>query len=130
MGQNDIHNKEHIQLIVDSFYTKVKEDELLSDIFNNVIQDRWPKHLETMYSFWETILLGEHTYQGSPFIPHANLDITTEHFNRWIYLFNATIDEHFSGEKATEAKWRATRMAEMFMYKIEYYRNNYNKPIM
>ena len=124
MTKADISTIEHIKLLVDSFYTKVREDQLLANVFNKVIQDRWPKHLETMYRFWETILLGNHNYYGSPFTPHASLNLTKEHFSQWISLFHQTIDEHFCGEKANEAKWRAERMAEMFLYKIADYQNN------
>ena len=106
MNQKEIKTIEEIRLLVNSFYTKVREDDLLSDIFNNVIKDQWPIHLEKMYRFWQTILLEEHTYHGSPFTPHAKLDISKVHFNRWIELFHKTIDDHFTGEKANEAKNR------------------------
>jgi hemoglobin len=115
---------EDVRLLVDTFYNKVKQDDLLSAIFNDVIQDRWPEHLEKMYRFWQTILLDEYTYFGSPFPPHAQLPVTRSHFERWMELFSATIDELFDGEKAKEAKWRAGRMAEMFHHKIQYYRDN------
>ena len=70
-----------------------------------------------MYRFWETVLLNNHTYHGSPFAPHAKLPISAEHFERWLELFLETIDANFTGEKAKEAKWRAEKMAEMFQYK-------------
>lgn len=126
----EIENIDDIKLLVDKFYSKVRDDEMLKDIFNNVIQDRWPEHLEKMYRFWQTVLLGDHTYQGSPFVPHANLPVVKDHFNRWIKLFYETLDENFSGEKTEEAKWRAAKMAEMFHYKIEYYKNNPAKQIL
>lgn len=122
--QKEIINIEDIKLLVNTFYDKVREDELLSDIFNNVIKDRWPQHLEKMYKFWQTILLEEHTYYGSPFLPHANLPVSRTHFNRWLALFFATIDELFEGEKAEEARWRANKMAEMFQLKIASYKNS------
>ncbi len=118
--RKEIENKEDIELMVNSFYTKVREDELLGDIFNNIIQNRWPTHLEKMYRFWQTILLNEYTYQGSPFAPHARMPVEKKHFDRWKELFMETVDDHFMGEKAEEAKWRASKMAEMFQYKIEY----------
>ncbi len=121
---------EDIKLLVDSFYGKVREDELLAPVFNNRIGDRWPAHLEKMYKFWQTVLLKEHTYFGSPFPPHALLPVNKKHFDEWLTLFYETVDENFTGEKAEEAKWRAARMAEMFQYKIEYYRNNQTKPIL
>ncbi|HET8860947.1 group III truncated hemoglobin [Marivirga sp.] len=124
-----IENIEDIKLLVDTFYGKVRQDDILKDIFNERIKDQWPQHLEKMYRFWQTVLLEEHTYYGSPFAPHANMPVDSEHFKRWIMLFTETVDELFSGEVADEAKWRAGKMAEMFNYKIQYYRNSNEKPI-
>ncbi len=128
--QKNIVNLEDIKLLVDLFYSKVREDELLAPIFNKVIEDKWPEHLEKMYRFWQTVLLGEHTYYGSPFAPHAYLPISKKHFERWLSLFYLTLDEHFGGEKAEEAKWRADKMAQMFQHKIVYHKNNDSRPIL
>lgn len=124
---HDIESLGHIQQMVDTFYGKVREDDLIGPIFNKVIEDRWPVHLEKMYRFWQTVLLEEHTYSGSPFPPHAKLNIGKAHFDRWLDLFGATVDGLFHGEKASEAKWRAEKMAEMFGYKIEYLKQNKNR---
>lgn len=43
--------EDNIKILVDNFYQKVGQDELLSPIFNNVIQD-WQPHLNKMYNFW------------------------------------------------------------------------------
>ena len=121
--KKEIATIEEIRLLVDSFYDKVRSDELLGPIFERVIQNRWPVHLDKMYRFWQTVLLEEHTYSGSPFAPHAVLPVDKSHFEEWIRLFFETIDENFTGKKAIEAKWRAAKMADMFQYKIEYYQN-------
>lgn len=126
----EILDLEDVKLLVDAFYAKIQTDEKLGDIFNGIIQNRWPEHLEKMYSFWQTILLGEHTYYGSPFKPHASMPLEVEHFNQWLHLFYETIDTHFVGEKADEAKWRSKKMAEMFRFKIEYYRDNPSKQLL
>ncbi|MES2138549.1 MAG: group III truncated hemoglobin [Bacteroidota bacterium] len=123
----EIVSIDDVKLLVDSFYTKVKEDELLANIFNDKIKDKWPEHLEKMYRFWQTVLLEEHTYFGSPFVPHAKLPIEQMHFERWLFLFYETIDENFTGEKAKEAKWRSEKMADMFHHKIQYYKENPDK---
>ncbi|RMG25188.1 MAG: group III truncated hemoglobin [Bacteroidetes bacterium] len=125
-----IEDLEDVKLLVNSFYARVRQDELLADIFNSVIGDKWDEHLPKMYRFWQTVLLGEHTYFGSPFLPHAKLPVEEQHFARWLSLFEETLDTHFEGEKAEEARWRARRMAEMFMHKIAYYRNSNTKPIL
>lgn len=126
----DIQNIDDIKLMVDSFYTAIRNDDLLATIFNNVIQNNWTKHLEKMYRFWQTVLLEEHTYTGSPFPPHITLPIGEVHFNRWLQIFKQTIDNLFVGDKATEAKWRADKMATMFLYKINYYNQNNIKSLI
>ena len=131
MGETkDITTLEDIKTLVDAFYEKVRQDELLAPIFNEQIQDRWPQHLEKMYAFWQTILLDERTYYGSPFPPHAQLPVNHSHFQRWVELFTVTADTLFRGEKAYEAKWRAGKMAEMFESKIGYYQKKEFKNLL
>jgi hemoglobin len=128
--KHEILNIGDVKQLVDTFYDKVREDALLNPIFNNVIQEHWPEHMEKMYKFWQTILLEEHTYFGSPFVPHAKLPVEKEHFDRWLQLFFSNIDDQFKGEKAEEAKWRAKKMAEMFQMKIEMYKNSNSTPLI
>jgi len=125
----DIQNLDDIKQMVNSFYDKVQKDTFIGPIFNEKIQDRWTIHLEKMYGFWQTVLLDVHAYSGSPFPPHAQLPINKEHFDRWMEIFTQNIDEQFVGPIADEAKWRAGKMAEMFNYKIEYFRNANQKPL-
>lgn len=119
----DITNLEDIKLLVNTFYSKVQEDDLIGPIFNEKMIGRWPEHLEKMYRFWQTILLDVHSYSGSPFPPHKQLPVTKEHFERWMKIFTETVDSLFTGPLADEAKLRAKNMAEMFNYKIDYFRN-------
>lgn len=120
--KQDILTIEDVKHLVNCFYDKIRADEQLGAIFNDRIKDRWPEHLEKMYRFWQTVLLGEHTYYGSPFPPHAQLPVDHDHFLKWMALFDSTVDELFVGEIAAEAKWRATKMAEMFEIKIDHYK--------
>jgi len=119
----EILDLKDIKLLVDSFYEKVRRNEKLSPVFEERIQGDWQPHMEKMYKFWQTILLGDHTYFGSPFTPHALLPVDHAHFTTWLTLFTETLDELFTGEKSEEAKWRAEKMAEMFEYKIGHYQN-------
>ena len=128
--KREILDLKDVKLLVDAFYDKVRNDPYLAPVFNERIGDRWPQHLEKMYKFWQTILLEEHTYFGSPFTPHALLPVDHSHFQTWMSLFTQTLDELFVGEKAVEAKWRAGKMAEMFEYKIEHYRKNPSRVIL
>ncbi len=115
---------EDVKLLVDNFYDRVQNDDLLSPIFERVVKGNWQPHLDKMYRFWQTILLNEHTYSGSPFAAHTPLPIEKQHFNRWLELFHQTIDENFTGEKAEEAKWRADSMGQIFHHKLKFLKGN------
>ena len=130
MANTDITNIEDIKLMVDTFYSNVRKDELIGHIFDEKIGDRWPEHLEKMYRFWQTILLEEHTYSGSPFPPHKQLPVEKKHFTRWMQIFTSTIDGLFTGPLAEEAKLRGQSMAEIFSHKIEYFRHEAKHPLL
>jgi hemoglobin len=130
MTNKDITNIEDVKLLVDTFYSNVRKDELIGSIFDEKIGDRWPEHLEKMYRFWQTVLLDEHTYSGSPFPPHKQLPVEKEHFTRWMEIFTNTVDSLFTGSLADEAKLRGQNMAEMFNHKIEYFRHEAKHPLL
>ena len=111
----EISTREDVILLVDNFYEKVKQDELLGPLFIHV---NWPHHLPIMYSFWSSMLLGEQSYQGNPFQRHVGLPITGVHFERWLELFHCTVDENFAGDKAIEVKDRARSIAAVWQHKL------------
>ncbi len=110
----DIRSANDIKTLVDSFYGKVNQDGLLAPIFNDIARVDWDSHLPALYRFWETLLLGAGTYQGAPFPMHAALPLEQRHFERWLTLFLTTVDGHFAGMKAEEAKGRALSIADTF----------------
>jgi hemoglobin len=120
-----ISSLNEIQLLVDTFYGKVRSDEILAPIFDSKIKDKWPEHLDKMYRFWQTVLLNERTYQGSPLLPHIELEIEEIHFHRWLQLFRETVEGNFSGETAQEAIYRSQKIAEMFSLKLTNYKRRY-----
>jgi len=73
-----------------------------------------------MYAFWNTVLFGVSGYKGNPFSKHAPLQIEQAHFDRWLKLFNETINKHFEGPVAQDACKRAGLMAEMFLSRLRY----------
>lgn len=114
-SNHDIINRDDVKTLVDRFYDKVKADALLAPVFSHV---DWPHHLPVMYNFWSSILLGDQSYSGNPLQKHLPLPITQQHFSQWLHLFHQTIDEHFRGEKAEEAKMRAQSIAGIFQVKM------------
>jgi hemoglobin len=115
---NDIQNRKDIELLVNSFYSKVNQDSLLSPVFNETAAVNWEKHLPIMYDFWSTMLLGDKSYRGNPFMKHIPLPINKLHFEKWLSLFLQTVDEHFAGDVAEEAKIRARNIAGVFQFKL------------
>lgn len=107
---------------MEDFYSQVRKDIVLGEIFNAIILD-WPSHLITITDFWEANLLFTSGYRGNPMRAHMEVDRLTEnnllqsHFDRWLEIWFETVDRLFIGEKADLAKRRAHNMASaIFMY--------------
>lgn len=100
----DIQSKSDMELLVNSFYSKVLEDELLAPFFKHL---DFQRHLPKMIHFWSFVLLDEAGYTTDVTQVHMHMPLKNEHFDRWILLFNQTVDELFIGEKADFAKQRA-----------------------
>lgn len=119
MERKALSTREDIQTLVDSFYAKVRVDELIGPVFNDVAKVNWIEHLPKLYDFWNDLLLGSDLYHGRPFPPHTVLGLEIQHFERWLQLFTATVDEHFTGLKALEAKQRALRIGQNFATNLQ-----------
>jgi len=119
----DITTSEDIKTLIDSFYEKVKADDVIGYIFNDIAHVDWPHHLPRMYAFWEFLLLSKDTYKGNPMEVHQKLHrqvrLTEEHFNRWLQLFHLTVDEHFEGLVAQDAKNRSNLIVLTWKPKFE-----------
>lgn len=118
----DIKDRKDIELLINSFYDKVKQDTIIGFFFTDVVQVNWEKHLPVMYDFWENIVFQTGSYNGNPMDKHLELNkkslITMEHFQRWVLLFNETVEELFSGAKAEFIKQRALSIATVMQIKI------------
>ena len=123
--KTDIKNRADVSLLVETFYTKIRADEVLGPIFNGIIKD-WESHLVLLTDFWETQLLLIRKYHGNPITVHQDVDdkmnhsINPEHFGFWLNLWFETLDELFEGETTWVAKNRAQKMSTMLymeMYK-------------
>lgn len=111
----DIQTREDVSLLITNFYSKVKGDQQLAPHFTNI---DWEHHTPIIIDFWCMILLGDMSYRGNPLARHLHLGLQRSDFSQWLFLFKATVDEHFKGEKAEEAKHRADTIATMFQYKL------------
>lgn len=119
---NDIMDTSDIKMLIDTFYNKVKSDLVIGYFFNDVINVDWDHHLPKMYEFWSKVVFSEGNYHGNPMSVHQSIHskstMTVEHFEHWIYLFHATVDELFHGENADLIKDRAQNIAAIMVTKI------------
>ena len=100
-----------IDALVEGFYAKVREDDVIGPIFAAHIDD-WGPHLEQMKLFWSSVALSTGVYQGRPMPKHLPLPIDARHFDRWLGLFEATARELCPPVAAQHFIVRAHRIAE------------------
>jgi hemoglobin len=120
--KRDIMGKEDIKRLVNAFYDRVRNDELIAHFFIEVIQVHWDTHLPVMYAFWENVLFHRGTYTGNPMEKHLRIHALStmepKHFERWLKLFFATVDELYEGERASLIKVRAKSIADVMNAKM------------
>ena len=118
----DIIDSRDVARLVNVFYDRVRDDDLLGPIFDDIAHVDWATHLPRMYDFWESVLFARATFKGTPLLVHRALDrrtpLTTAAFNRWIALFQSTVDDLFSGPMAEHAKNSAARIAATMEHNI------------
>lgn len=118
----DIKSREDIVQLVDAFYIKVRTDEQIGYLFNEIAMVNWEKHLPIMYDFWDNILFHSGNFDGNPMLKHRMLDqkstLKAVHFKHWLKLWKKTADELFEGEKTNEIKVRAANISKFMMNKV------------
>ncbi|SDQ78422.1 group III truncated hemoglobin [Pseudovibrio sp. Tun.PSC04-5.I4] len=102
-----------INLLVESFYGKVRAHETLGPIFLKEMGDDWGPHLNKMKHFWASVLLKTGTYKGKPVPAHARIEgVSTENFHEWMDLFEDEVYAIFSKEAAPQLLATAQRIAQ------------------
>jgi hemoglobin len=118
----DITDSRDVARLVNVFYDRVREDDILGPIFDDIAHVDWATHLPRMYDFWESVLFARATFKGTPLLVHRALDrrtpLTVAAFDRWIALFQSTVDDLFSGPMAEHAKNCAVRIAATMEHNI------------
>lgn len=120
---HDIQNREDLLLLVQRFYDKLLADESISYLFTDIAKIDLDHHLPVLVDFWDHILFDSDTYRKNAMKPHMDLHarspILPHHFETWLRYFYATVDELFEGEKAFQAKERATSIATIMKIKVK-----------
>lgn len=116
-----------IRLLVQTFYDRARQDELIGPVFNGAVHD-WDDHIGKITDFWSSMLLKTGRYNGRPMRPHFLLPIKGAHFDRWLQLFEVTARELFSEPIAQEFISRARRIADSFEMNLATMRGEIYQP--
>lgn len=118
----DIQGRKDIEFLVNKFYDKVKQDTLIGFFFLEVASLNFNTHLPKMYDFWESILFKKGIYNGNPMLSHIILHqkekIKNIHIERWLLIWEETLNSCYSGKNAQEALQRAQQIASLIKYKL------------
>ena len=115
--------EESLKLLVDTFYARVRQDDLIGPVFNGAIAD-WPEHLDRLQAFWSSVMLTTGRYKGRPLPAHIKHGdaIKPASFERWLGLWRETTDELLDPESAAAMQEKAERIAESLMLGIQFHR--------
>jgi hemoglobin len=99
--------------LVERFYARVREDDLIGPLFNEAVGD-WPRHLDQLSAFWSSVMPTSGRYKGQPVPAHLRHRgrIFPAMFERWLALWRATTNDLFAPPAAAALQARAERIAE------------------
>lgn len=127
----DIESRADIEQLMRAFYAKAIPDPVIGHYFTTVINMDLEKHLPVIVDFWETVLFGVAKYKSNAIQVHQQLHTQSafeeKHFERWVTLFQTTVNELFEGEKAELAKQRAISIATVMKLKVVHQQQDHFK---
>jgi hemoglobin len=106
--------------LVDRFYARVRQDELIGPVFNEAIGDHWPEHLARITAFWSSLLCGSGQYKGNPVAVHLELPrLTRLHLDRWLELWARTTNEMLPPAEALMLQQKASRIGSRILETVD-----------
>ena len=113
----DLDSEPQIAEMVRCFYCEVDTDDLLGPVFNHIAQVDWTTHLPKLTAFWARALLGVDGYYGNPYARHAAVHavspLSPDHFQRWLDLFEHTLDSRWAGPNTERARALSRNVARV-----------------
>lgn len=105
-----------LRTVVDTFYDRIRQDDLLGPVFDNAIGDHWPEHLDKLTRFWCSVMLSAGTYRGNPMAAHLVLPhIEYAHLDRWLSLWRQTTNELLEQSAALQMQAKANMMGHRIL---------------
>lgn len=115
-------NDASISTLVDTFYARVRADDVIGPVFNRVVAD-WPEHLAKLKDFWSSVVLSAGRYKGNPMMAHMPIpEMDPEHLDRWLSLWEKTLNELYDPEVVEIFLGKAAMVGERFITVAAYMR--------
>ncbi len=116
---------EQIREMVELFYGRMREDDLVGPIFLARVND-WEAHYEKMTRFWSSAVLRTGSYSGRPLEVHRfggedggdEFRLSEAHFVRWVEVYTQTAEDVFGIEGAKPFLNVARAMASSIAMRI------------
>lgn len=119
----DLATHEEITEFVTRFYREIAQDSRFHRYFETIAHVDWHVHTLDLTDFWVGILLGEPDREPADMIEahrwlHDTEPFDTALFERWLEIFDTTLDSGWTGPVADQARKRghgyAWAMAKRF----------------
>jgi len=111
----DLAGRDDIEALLRRFYGTALYDDMLAEPFAEIRAWGLESHLPVMCDFWETVLFRAGRYRRNALHAHQHVQqrvpLSARHFQRWLTLWNATVDQMYRGPVAEHAKIQAARIA-------------------
>ena len=126
---HDVIDEPALQELIETFYTRVRGDDLIGPLFNDAVHD-WPEHLVKLRSFWSGVMLASGAYKGRPLPAHIQhgARINSASFERWLELWGDTTNRLFAPAAATALQAKADRIAESLQLGMRFARGDGLRP--
>ncbi len=112
-GTRDIATGNDVGVVVRRFYRAVIADPQLGPLFERFGVD-WPHHIPKLERYWEHVLLDRPGAPVNTIAAHGPVQRSTPfdrpHIDRWLELWEETVDDLYVGPVAERAKARARQV--------------------
>ena len=122
MKQSTI-TSENIYDFVVEFYINILKDPIVSPEFVRILGDDinnnlWKEHFETLTNFWETMILKKDTYEGVAFPAHATMTLHKATFEQWLVILDDTLNQCYESSCHEAFKHIGNIMVKNFMSRL------------
>jgi hemoglobin len=109
----DIATDNDVGTLVRGFYRRAIPDPRLGPVYERFGVD-WPQHLPKLVAYWQHVLLDRPGIRTNTIGVHGGVQRVApfgpEHIDRWVELWEETVDDLFVGAVAELAKTRARQV--------------------